>query len=188
MAAKAGYRVLILKLYKPFPLTRIGLLSDTHSYLDPALFSYFAECDELWHAGDFGSVELSDALAAFKPLRGVYGNIDGQELRSIHPLHNRFMCEGVDVWMTHIGGYPDHYSPAVRDEIRINTPALFICGHSHILKVMRDKRLNNMLHINPGAAGNHGFHKIKTAVRFSIEGTAIKNMEVIELGLRGEIA
>lgn len=168
-------------------MINIGLLSDTHGYLDPRLFEYFAACDEIWHAGDFGTTELSDAIAAFKPLRGVYGNIDGQELRTIHPLHNRFMCEGVDVWMTHIGGYPGHYSPYVRNEIMRNPPSLFICGHSHILKVMRDAKLKNMLHVNPGAAGNHGFHKIKTAVRFTIDGTAVKNMEVIELGHRGEL-
>jgi putative phosphoesterase len=166
---------------------KIGLLSDTHSFLDERIFKHFAECDEIWHAGDFGSVELSDQLAAFKPLRGVYGNIDGHQLRVMHPLNQRFSCEGIDVWMTHIGGYPGHYSPYVKSEIFNNPPRLFICGHSHILKVMRDEKLNNMLHINPGAAGNHGFHKVKTLIRFTIEDATIKQLEVIELGLRANL-
>jgi uncharacterized protein len=165
-------------------MTRIGLLSDTHSYLDPLVFKYFEECDEIWHAGDFGTLELSDQLAAFKPLRGVYGNIDNHEIRAVHPLDNHFFCEGVNVLMTHIGGYPGHYSLRVREELKNNPPQLFITGHSHILKVMRDPKLNNMLHINPGAAGNHGFHRMKTMVRFTIDGKNIKDLEVIELGER----
>jgi uncharacterized protein len=166
---------------------RIGLLSDTHSHLEPAVFTYFGECDEIWHAGDFGSVELSDQLAAFKPLRGAYGNIDDHRLRAIHPLHNRFTCEGLDIWITHIGGYPNHYNPALRPLLKQNTPDLFICGHSHILRIMRDPALNNMLCMNPGAAGNHGFHKVKTIVRFTLDNKAVKDLEVIELGMRGLI-
>ncbi|MGI8892231.1 MAG: metallophosphoesterase family protein [Bacteroidia bacterium] len=165
-------------------MIKIGLLSDTHSYLDPQIFEYFSKVDEIWHSGDFGNVSLSDELSGFKPLRGVYGNIDGDEIRKIHPLHNRFTVEGLDVWMTHIGGYPGRYSMEIRDNIKLKPPKLFITGHSHILKVMRDISLNNMLHINPGAAGKEGFHKVRTAVRFSIDKGTIKDLEVIELGVR----
>ena len=165
-------------------MKKIGLLSDTHSYLDPQIFEYFKDVDEIWHAGDFGNAKISDELSAFKPLRGVYGNIDGDEVRKIHPLNNRFISEGVDVWMTHIGGYPSRYSINIREAIKINPPKLFIAGHSHILKVMRDQKLNNMLHINPGAAGKEGFHKVRTCVRFTIDNGTIKNLEVIELGKR----
>ena len=165
-------------------MIKIGLLSDTHDYLDPKIFKYFNDCDEIWHAGDFGSLRLSDELATFKLLKGVYGNIDGHEIRKVHPLHQRFICEGMDVWMTHIGGYPGHYSQEVREKIKLNPPDLFISGHSHILKVMRDKNHKNFIHINPGAAGNEGFHKVRTCVRFAIDNKVIKNLEVIELGLR----
>jgi uncharacterized protein len=165
-------------------MKRIGLLSDTHSYLDPQIFKYFSKCDEIWHAGDFGNVKISDELEAFKKLRGVYGNVDGSEIRKIHPLHNCFTIEGLDVWITHIGGYPGRYSLDVNEKIKLNPPALFITGHSHILKVMRDVKLNNMLHINPGAAGKEGLHKVRTAVRFCIENGIIKDLEVIELGKR----
>lgn len=165
-------------------MQKIGLLSDTHGYLDPKIFEYFEDCDEVWHAGDIGSNEVVDALANFKLLRAVYGNIDGGKIRQQFPLHAKFNCEAVKVWITHIGGYPGKYSPAIRKEINTNPPDLFICGHSHILKVMRDKKLDNLLHINPGAAGKEGFHKIRTIVRFEIEGKVIKNLEVIELGNR----
>lgn len=165
-------------------MKKIGLLSDTHSFLDPQIFEYFKNCDEIWHAGDFGNAMISDELASFKPLRGVYGNIDGNEVRKIHPLHNRFIVEGLDVWITHIGGFPGRYSSNIKDQIRLNPPKLFITGHSHILKVMRDEKLNNMLHINPGAAGKEGFHKVRTAVRFSVDNGIIKDIEVIELGKR----
>ncbi len=163
-------------------MKRIGLLSDTHSYLDEKIFGYFAECDEIWHAGDIGTLELADRLAAFKPLRAVYGNIDGHEIRKVHPEHQRFMCEGLDVWITHIGGYPGHYNIDIREKIKANPPGLFICGHSHILKVMHDPKLNNLLHVNPGAAGIHGFHKVKTIVRFTVDEKKIKEFQVIELG------
>ena len=164
-------------------MIRIGLISDTHSYLDDAVFKHFEKCDEVWHAGDFGNIELADQLAAFKTMRGVYGNIDGQDVRIVHPEHQRFLCEGVDVWMTHIGGYPDHYSPLVKPKIYTDPPKLFICGHSHILKVIYDKKLN-LLHLNPGAAGKHGWHKVRTLLRFSIDGDKISDLEIVELGGR----
>jgi putative phosphoesterase len=161
-------------------MTKIGLLSDTHSFLDERIYTHFDSCDEIWHAGDIGSPAVADALAAFKPLRAVYGNIDGAELRRMFPLHNRFLCEKVDVWLTHIGGYPGKYAPEIRSELFANPPQLFISGHSHILKVQFDKKLN-LLHINPGAAGKYGFHTVRTLVRFEIEGKNIQNLEVIEL-------
>ena len=161
-------------------MKKIGLLSDTHSYLDPAVFKYFDKCDEIWHAGDFGNLAIADELLAFKPLRGVYGNIDGAEVRTVYPENLRFNCEEVDVWMTHIGGYPDRYSPKVKSEIYCNPPKLFICGHSHIVKIIYDKKIN-CLHVNPGAAGKHGWHTVRTLVRFSIDGNRIENMELIEL-------
>lgn len=161
-------------------MIRIGLISDTHGYLDDAVFEYFKECDEIWHAGDFGTLELADKLAAFKPLKGVYGNIDNKELRAVYPENLRFKCEDVDVWITHIGGYPDKYSPAVKKTIYQDPPNLFISGHSHILKVVFDKKIN-CLHLNPGAAGKQGWHKVKTLMRFSITGSRIHDLEVIEL-------
>jgi len=165
-------------------LKRIGLLSDTHSYLDPKIFHYFDACDEVWHAGDIGHPDLIDKLAAFKPLKVVYGNIDSPALRQRFPLDCRFDCEGMDVWMTHIGGYPGRYNKRVRPLIQANPPDLFICGHSHILKVMPDRKLD-LLHLNPGACGIHGFHKVKTLLRFTISEGAISDMEAIELGKRG---
>lgn len=164
-------------------MRRIGLLSDTHGYLDEAIFTHFAECDEIWHAGDFGNLAIADTLAAFKPLRGVYGNIDGQELRRIYPEHLRFNCEEVSVWITHIGGYPGRYNPVVKKEIYTNPPQLFISGHSHILKVIFDKKIQ-CLHLNPGAAGKQGWHKIRTLLRFSISGKRIEDLQVIELAGR----
>lgn len=164
-------------------MKRIGLISDTHNYLDPKIYTYFEECDELWHAGDIGTISITDELEKFKPLRAVYGNIDGQDVRIVHPKDQRFMCEGVDVWITHIGGYPGHYAPNIRQEIYNHPPKLFICGHSHILKVMFDKKLD-LLHINPGAAGKHGFHKTRTIIRFTIDKTEMKNLEIVELGPR----
>jgi putative phosphoesterase len=162
-------------------MTRIGLLSDTHSYLDDAVFKHFENCDEIWHAGDFGSIEVADKLAAFKPFKGVYGNIDGAEIRLVYPENLRFKCENVDVWITHIGGYPGKYSPQVRAEIYANPPQLFICGHSHILKVIYDKKIN-CLHINPGAAGKQGWQKVRTLMRFVIDGDKIQDLQIIELG------
>jgi len=161
-------------------MKRIGLLSDTHGFLHPRIFPFFEKVDEIWHAGDIGDLETSDKLAAFKPLKAVYGNIDGHELRAVHPLHQRFMCEDVDVWITHIGGYPGRYERVVKPDIFTNQPNLFICGHSHILKVIYDKKLN-FLHINPGAAGNKGFHRVCTATRFIIDGKDIRDLEIWEM-------
>ncbi|MFL5763354.1 MAG: metallophosphoesterase family protein [Bacteroidia bacterium] len=164
-------------------MQRIALLSDTHNYLDPKIFKYFENCDQIWHAGDIGTISITDELARIKPLRAVYGNIDGQDVRKVHPLHQHFMCENVKVFITHIGGYPGRYSAEALKEIRKEKPGLFICGHSHILKVMFDEQ-NQLLHINPGAAGIHGFHSVRTLVRFSIDKDKIKDLEVIELGKR----
>ncbi|MDB5110643.1 MAG: YfcE family phosphodiesterase [Mucilaginibacter sp.] len=159
---------------------KIGLLSDTHSFLDDAVFKHFESCDEIWHAGDFGNIELANQLAVFKPLRGVYGNIDGKEIRQTYPEDLRFTCEGLDVWMTHIGGYPDKYNLRIKNEIYSNPPQLFIAGHSHILKVIYDKKIN-CLHLNPGAAGKQGWHKVRTLMRFNISEGKISGLEVIEL-------
>jgi uncharacterized protein len=163
---------------------RIGLLSDTHGHVDPKIYNYFSECDEIWHAGDFGNMQVIDELKKFKPLRAVYGNIDDHKIRLVFPLNSLFICEGLKVFITHIGGYPGHYSPAAKQMILSERPGLFICGHSHILKVMPDKNFN-LLHMNPGAAGNYGFHKIKTLLRFTVQKAKVKDVEVIELGLRG---
>ncbi|NJY63051.1 metallophosphoesterase family protein [Salinimicrobium sp. CDJ15-81-2] len=162
-------------------MKKILLLSDTHGYLDDRILKYAEEADELWHAGDIGTTPVSDALQKVKSLKAVYGNIDGAEVRKEFPLNNRFMCEQVDVWITHIGGYPGRYSPAVKDEIKANPPRIFISGHSHILKVMNDKKLG-ILHMNPGAAGKQGFHQMRTMLRFVIDGKDIRDLEVIELG------
>ena len=164
-------------------MTKILLLSDTHSYIDKDILKYVKQVDEVWHAGDIGDLKVTDAIKALKPLKGVYGNIDGAEVRVEFPEHNRFMCENVDVWITHIGGYPKAYNVRVRDDIRANPPRLFICGHSHILKVMPDSKLN-LLHMNPGAVGKHGFHKVRTMLRFTIDGKKIDNLEVIEFPVR----
>ena len=165
---------------------KIGLLSDTHSYLDPRIFDYFKNCDEVWHAGDIGNIEVADQLEQFKPFKAVYGNIDHGELKNRYPLNWRFDCEGMDVLMTHIGGYPGRYSKRVRLMLEENAPHLYICGHSHILKIMPDKKYQ-LLHINPGACGHHGFHKMRTIVRFEITDGNLHNCEVIELGKRGRI-
>ena len=163
-------------------MQRICLLSDTHNYLDSKIFKYLTSCDQIWHAGDIGTISVCEELEKIKPLIAVYGNIDGQDIRKLYPKHQRFKCEKVDVWITHIGGYPHKYSIEVRDEIKRNPPKLFICGHSHILKIIYDKKLN-LLHINPGAAGNYGFQKVKTLVRFTIDNENIKDLEIIELGV-----
>ena len=167
---------------------KIGLLSDTHSYLDPKVFVHFKDCDEIWHAGDIGDISITAELESFKPLKAVFGNIDNKVLQSKYPEDLRFNCEGVDVFITHIGGTPPKYNPRVRLLLSENPPDVFICGHSHILSIKRDPTLNNMLFVNPGAAGNHGLHRLKTLVRFSIEAKKISNMEVIELGKRGAIS
>ncbi|MCE2496934.1 MAG: metallophosphoesterase family protein [Flavobacteriales bacterium] len=165
-------------------MKRIGLLSDTHGHVDDRMLELLRPCDEIWHAGDIGPIEVTDRLEEIKPVRAVFGNIDDHTVRAHWPLHDRFMCEEVDVWMTHIGGYPKRYSREVRDTIKANPPKLFIAGHSHILKVMYDKDLE-LLHMNPGAAGIHGFHKLRTMLRFTIDGADIKDLEVVELGKRG---
>jgi putative phosphoesterase len=162
-------------------MIKILLLSDTHSHIDDTILKYVQQADEVWHAGDIGSLVVTDTIKSIKPLRAVFGNIDDDKARMEFPLHNRFMCEGVDVWITHIGGYPGKYNQAIREELRANPPKLFICGHSHILKVQFDKSLN-LLHMNPGAAGISGFHQIRTMLRFEINGDKISNFEVIEIG------
>ena len=166
---------------------KIGLLSDTHSFLDPKLFDYFKACDEVWHAGDIGDADVANQLQQFKPLRAVYGNIDDQTIQVRFPEDDWFECEGLTVWMTHIGGAPPNYNPRIKKIFKSKVPDLFICGHSHILRIKKDPTFHNMLYLNPGAAGNHGFHSIKTIVRFEILQKEIKNMEVIELGKRGAL-
>lgn len=165
-------------------MTKIGLLSDTHGYLEPRVFEHFKDCDEVWHAGDVGDVKIIDQLASFKPLKVVYGNIDGTEIRAVAPLHQKFIIEGLKIWMTHIGGYPGRYPKKIREDLERNSPDIFICGHSHILKVMRDKKYGGMWCLNPGAAGYYGFHKFRTMLRFELDAGKMKNMEVIELGQR----
>ena len=160
-------------------MTKILLLSDTHSYIGDDILKYVQQADEVWHAGDIGNLSVTDAIKAIKPLKAVYGNIDNSEARAEFPLHNRFFCEEVDVWITHIGGYPNKYNMNIRSEIQSNPPDLFICGHSHILKVMPDKKLD-LIHMNPGAIGKHGFHKVRTMLRFEINDKQIQNLEVIE--------
>lgn len=160
---------------------RIGLLSDTHSYLDPAVFDHFADCDEIWHAGDVGLDTVAKQLAQFKPLRIVSGNIDDPKE---YPENLRFEVGGVRVWMTHIGGKPPHYNPTVRPQLMADSPDLFVCGHSHILQVMRDPTRKQILFINPGAAGKTGFHVMRTCLRFTLDGGRISNMQAIELGKR----
>jgi putative phosphoesterase len=164
-------------------MKKILLLSDTHGHMDDAILKYAAQADEVWHAGDIGSLEVSDALSEKSVLRAVHGNIDNHVLQTEFPEHQRFRSESVDVWMTHIGGYPEKYNHRVRDEIRQNPPQLFISGHSHILKVMNDKKLG-LLHMNPGACGRHGLHRVRTMLRFRIDKKDIKDLEVIELGKR----
>ncbi|NTW32958.1 MAG: metallophosphoesterase family protein [Bacteroidetes bacterium] len=161
-------------------MKRIGLLSDTHNYLFPGIINFFKDCDEIWHAGDMGTIGIAEELSKLKIFRGVYGNIDGQDVRKVYPKDLKFMCENVKVWITHIGGYPGKYAPEVKNSLFSNPPNLFICGHSHILKVIYDKKFN-FLHINPGAAGKYGLHAIITAVRFVIEGTEIKKLEILEI-------
>lgn len=162
-------------------MTKILLLSDTHSYMDDRILAYAAQADEIWHAGDFGAYDVIESLRKVKPLRGVYGNIDGTAVRNDFPEVNRFVCEGVEVLMIHIGGYPGRYSPLTKSEFKNAVPKLFISGHSHILKAMYDDK-NKVLHLNPGACGKQGWHKMRTMMRFEINGTEIENLEIIELG------
>ena len=167
-------------------MTRIALLSDTHGFLDEAIIDHAKGCQEIWHAGDFGTIEIADQLKKKTglPLRGVYGNIDGYDVRSMYPQKLAWMCEEVTVYMTHIGGYPNRYAPGIKQDLLSNGAKLFISGHSHILKVIYDASIN-CLHMNPGAAGNQGWHKVRTMLRFTIDGADIKDAEVIELGKRG---
>ncbi len=160
-------------------MKKILLISDTHSYIDDDILKYVKEADEVWHAGDIGALKVTDVIKKLKPLKAVYGNIDDTKARLEFPEHNRFMCEEVDVLITHIGGYPGKYNGRIREMIYENPPRLFICGHSHILKVMPDKKLN-ILHMNPGAVGKHGFQQVRTMLRFTIDGKKIENLEVIE--------
>lgn len=162
-------------------MKKILLLSDTHSHIDDVILKYVHQADEVWHAGDIGNLIVTDTIKKIKPLRAVYGNIDDEKARMEFPLNNRFMCENVDVWITHIGGYPGKYNQDVRDELKKNPPKLFICGHSHILKVQFDKT-HNLLHMNPGAAGIYGFHQVRTMLRFEIDGDKIQSLEVVEIG------
>jgi putative phosphoesterase len=166
-------------------MTKIGLISDTHNYLDKRVFEYFKDCDEIWHAGDIGDPSVLDQLEAFKPTRAVYGNIDNHVIRIQCPEKLIFTIEGLKVYIIHIGGTAPNYAKGVKADLLLHQPGLFVCGHSHILKVKSDSNLNNMLYMNPGAAGKHGFHHMKTLLRFDIEGGAPKNLEIIELGKRG---
>ncbi len=162
-------------------MVKIGLISDTHSYLDDTVLKHFENCDEIWHAGDIGLIEVAEKLAVFKPFKAVYGNIDTADVRNTYPENLRFKCEDVDVWITHIGGYPGRYSQLVKPEIYTNPPKLFICGHSHILKVIFDEKIK-CLHLNPGAAGKQGWQKVRTLMRFAINGDKIQDLQIIELG------
>lgn len=166
-------------------MKRIGLLSDTHGFVDDAAFDFFKDVDEIWHAGDMGDVSVAHKLAKLKPFRGVFGNCDGADVRAEFPRNLRFMIEETDVLITHIGGYPGRYDISLRAELYANPPKLFVCGHSHILKVINDKKLG-LLHINPGAAGNRGIHKVKTLVRFTISGKQISDMDILEIKRRNE--
>jgi uncharacterized protein len=167
-------------------MTRIGLLSDTHSFLDETVLEHFKECDEIWHAGDIGDPAVITQLEKQKPVKAVFGNIDDKAIQQKFPEDLWFELEGFTIWMTHIGGTPPNYNPRIKKILNEKTPDIFICGHSHILKIMKDKA-RNFLFINPGAAGNHGFHAVKTLVRFELHQKEIKKMEVIELGKRGQL-
>ena len=168
-----------VKLFLLF-MKKILLLSDTHSYIDEQILKFVKQADEVWHAGDIGDLKVTDTLKKIKPLRAVYGNIDDKDARAEFPLDLKFTIENITIWMTHIGGYPNKYNLRIREEIKQNPPKIFISGHSHILKVQYDKKLE-LLHLNPGAAGKHGFHKIRTMIRFEVDKSDIKNLEIIEL-------
>ena len=164
-----------------YSVTNILILSDTHSYLDERIWKYIDACDVVWHGGDIGTIAITDSIKKHKPVEAVYGNIDGTDVRQVHPLIHRFKCEEVSVAMTHIGGYPDRYRPDAMKILNERVPDIMVCGHSHILKVMRDKKYQNMLFINPGAAGIHGFHPIQTLIKLKIDGKRIYDLEVVEL-------
>lgn len=165
-------------------MKRIGLISDTHGYLDDRIIAHLEDCDEIWHAGDIGVPEVTDRLAALATLRAVYGNIDGGDLRATFPENLHFETEGLRVWITHIAGTPGRYQPQVREVLTAKKPGLLVCGHSHICRVERDKRFGH-IHMNPGAAGRHGFHKVRTLLKFEIDGGKASNLRVVELGSRG---
>lgn len=165
-------------------MLKVGLISDTHHYLDPQVAEYFKGCDEIWHAGDLGTIKIAEELEKIAPVTAVYGNIDGQDVRKVYPLHQRFRKEGLDIWMTHIGGSPGRYALPIRKEMEENPPDIFICGHSHILKIARDQNNHRLLYINPGAAGRQGFQIMRTIVRFTLKDGKVSNMEVINLGTR----
>lgn len=164
-------------------MTRILLISDTHGHIDESILKYAREADEVWHAGDIGDLAVTDALETVAKLRAVHGNIDNHVIQQEFPVHQRFNCEEIDVWITHIGGYPGKYDRRIREKIRERPPAIFISGHSHILKVMNDKQLD-LLHMNPGACGKHGLHRVRTMLRFNIDKKDIRDLEVIELSKR----
>ncbi len=169
-------------------MIKIGLISDTHSYLDPQVLDFFEGCDEIWHAGDFGNIQIAEQLRKIAPVIGVYGNIDGEDIRQEFPLHQRFEREGLNIWITHIGGVPGRYCLPIRQELESDPPELFICGHSHILRISRDQDLENMLYMNPGAAGKQGFQSHRTIIRFQIDDGKIHNVEVINLDIEEEEA
>ena len=171
-----------VKLFLLF-MKKILLLSDTHSFIDDQILKFVKQADEVWHAGDIGNLNVTDTINKIKPLRAVYGNIDDKDARAEFPLDLKFTIENITIWMTHIGGYPNKYNLRIREEIKQNPPKIFISGHSHILKVQYDKKLE-LLHLNPGAAGKHGFHKIRTMLRFEVDKSDIKNLEIIELAKR----
>lgn len=164
---------------------KIGVISDTHGFLDPKVFEYFKECDEVWHGGDIGDIRIVEALKKFKPLRAVFGNIDARDIQIQFPEDLWFECEGLNVLITHIAGAPPRYNPRVKKILQTRVPDVIVCGHSHILRVAKDPAYGGMLYINPGAAGNHGFHHMKTLIRFEISDQEVRNLEVIELGRRG---
>jgi len=183
MLETSKLRIFIL-LFVVILMKKILLLSDTHSYIDDQILKFVKQADEVWHVGDIGDLAVTDSIKKCKPLRAVYGNIDDKDARMEFPLDLKFEIENVPVWMTHIGGYPNRYNPRIREEISKNPPKIFISGHSHILKVQYDKKLD-LLHLNPGAAGNHGFHKVRTMLRFTLENGKIENLEIVELAERG---
>lgn len=161
-------------------MTKIGLISDTHGHLDDKIKDFFSDCDEIWHAGDIGQISVIDELCKIAKVKAVFGNIDGSDFRLSFKEHERFKCENMNVWITHIGGYPGHYDFRVKPEIFDNTPDIFVTGHSHILKIIYDKKLN-CLHLNPGAYGKSGFHKVRTAIKFTINSNSIENMQILEI-------
>lgn len=167
-------------------MTSIGIISDTHSFLDKQVFTYFSDCDEIWHAGDIGSTEIIENLQNFKPTRFVYGNIDSKEIQWKVPENQYFEIENLKIWMTHIGGIPPTYNPSLKKRLKENLPNIFVCGHSHILRVLKDDKLNNLVYINPGAAGREGFHKVRTLLKMVLDNGKIIKLDVIELGLRGK--